>query len=218
MSTSSRSCTVGGCKNPSRTVCICCNNCFCRNHLTQHFNQINERLPPLIDKINGLTLRLHKVSLTEPSYLVALEKWRDDAHRTIDRYYEEKRQDFVDDRRDKLKKELDRLRKLLDKLIRKQDATREYVDILTKDIRSIEQKFNEFQHLRLTIHPLVIDANLILRDLLPLPSSCRTIKIKFDEWSSLATNEKSLLIQQESNLCLLDRHLAIIKELPWPHT
>jgi len=217
MTSPSRPCTTEGCKSPSRTVCICCEKNYCLEHLTEHFGRINNQVPPLADKINGLAKRLNKFSSIEPSYLVALEKWRDEAHRTVEQYYETKRRDFVDDRREKLKKEVERVQSILEKLRRKHNAVREDVEVLTQDIRLIEQKFNEFQSLRFTIQPLVIDDNLIIRDLLPLRSSCRTMKLPINEFPSLANNEKYLLIHQPPNLCLLDRHFSIIKETPWTH-
>jgi hypothetical protein len=217
MISSSRPCTSEGCKSPSRTVCICCEKCYCVEHLTQHFERINGKIPPLSDKINGLATRLTKFSSIEPSYLIALEKWREDAHRTIEEYYETKRRDFVDDRRDKLKNEVARVRHILEKLRQKHDAVREDVDVLTQDIQLIEKKFNELQSLRFTIHPLVIDDNLIIRDLLPLHSPCRTMKLPFDEFPALACNEKYLLVHQPPNLSLIDRHFTIIKETPWTH-
>ena len=217
MASTSRTCVNEGCKTPSRTVCICCEKSFCLEHLSQHFGRINNQLPPLADKINGLSKRLLKFASIEPSYLVALEKWRADAHETVEEYYEAKRRDCVDDRRDKLKKEVERVRSVMEKLMRKQDAVREDIDILTQDIRLIEQKITEFQSLRFTIHPLVIDENLIVRDLLPFSTPCRTLKMPLHDYSAFANNDKYLLIQQDSELSLLDRHLTVFKQTPWTH-
>ena len=186
-------------------------------HLSQHFGRINNQLPPLSDKINGLSKRLSKFSSIEPSYLVALEKWRADAHQTVEDYYEAKRRDFVDDRREKLKKEVERVRSLMEKLMRKQDAVREDIELITQDIKLIEQKLNEFQSLRFNIHPLVIDDNLIVRDLLPFSTPCRTLKMPLEEFSAFACNEKYLLVEEDSNIRLLDRHLTTFKQTAWPH-
>jgi prefoldin subunit 5 len=213
----SRSCSFEGCKSASRTVCICCEKSYCLEHLAQHFVRINQKVPPLSDKINGLAKRLNKFSSIEPSYLIALEKWRGEAHRTVEEYYETKRRDIVDDRREKLKKEIERVRNTMDKLLRKHNAVKEDVDLLQQDVRLIEQKFTEFQSLRFTIHPLVIDENLIIQDILPLPIPCRTFKLPFDEFPAMAANEKQLLIHQPPNLSLLDRHFSMIKEAPWTH-
>ena len=217
MASTSRSCSNEGCKAASRTLCICCEKSFCMDHLAQHFNRVNNQLPPLSDKINGLSKRLLKFASIEPSYLVALEKWRNDAHEAVELYYEAKRRDLVDDRREKLKKEVERVRSVMEKLMRKQDAVREDIDVLQQDIRLIEQKLTEFQSLRFSIQSLVIDENLIVRDLLPLLPPCRTMKLPLNEFSCMSNNEKHLLIQQNSDLCLLDRHFAVIKQTPWPH-
>lgn len=184
-------------------------------HLAQHFSRVSNQLPPLADKINGLAKRLTKFSSIEPSYLVALEKWRTDAHEAVEQYYESKRRDFVDDRREKLKKEIDRVRAILEKLMRKQDAVRDDIELLTQDIRLVEQKFTEFQSLRFNIHPLVIDDSLIVRDLLPLSQPFRTMKLPMKEFSAVANNDKQFLIEQDSNLSLLDRHFSVIKQTPW---
>lgn len=215
MASTGRPCTVEACRSPSRTVCICCEKSYCMEHLAQHFTRINNKIPPLSDKINGLASRLNRFSSLEPSYLVALEKWREEAHKKVEEYYDTKRQDFVDDRRGKLEKEVQRVRNIMDKLLRKHDAVQQDVDLLTQDIRLIEQKFSELQSLRFIIHPLVLDDNLITRDMFPLPPPCRTMKIALDEFPAMASNEKYLLLHQPPNLSLLDRHFAIIKQVPW---
>lgn len=217
MPTSSRSCTAPGCRSPSRTVCICCEKSYCLSHLNEHFGRINDQVPPLADKINALAERLTKFSSLEPAYLTALEKWREEAHRSVEEYYEGKKRDFVDDRRDKLKKEVQRVRKVMEKLIRNHNAVREDIETLQQDIRLIEQKFNEFQSLRFTIQPLVIDDNLIVRDLLPLSLPFRTMKVPLDGFPALANNDKYLLVHRPPNLSLLDRHFAVIKEEEWKH-
>lgn len=218
MPTSSRSCTAPGCRNPSRTVCICCDRCYCLEHLNQHFGRINDQVLPLADKMNAMAERLMKFSSVEPGYLVALEKWREEAHRSVEEYYEAKKRDLVDDRRNKLKKEVQRVRGVLEKLIRNHNAVREDVEILQQDIKLIEQKFTEFQSLKFTIHPLVIDDNLIIRELLPLPlPPCRTMKLSLDGFPALANNEKYLLVHRPPHLSLLDRHFSMIVETEWTH-
>jgi archaellum component FlaC len=217
MTSPRRPCTNDGCRTNSRTLCVCCEKYYCLDHLNEHFSRINNQIPPLSDKINGLSKRLTKFSSLEPSYLVALEKWRDEAHRAVEEYYETKRRDFIDDRREKLKKEIERVRNRLDILLQKHNAVRDDVEMLTQDIRLVEQKFNELQSLRFTIQPLVIDDNLIVRDILPLHLPGRTMKLPFNEFPSLASNEKHLLIHRPPNLSLLDRHLSMVKETPWTH-
>ncbi|CAF4899805.1 unnamed protein product, partial [Rotaria socialis] len=53
------------------------------------------------------------------------------------------------------------------------------------------------------------------RDIFPLPPPCRTMKLSFDEFPAMASNDKYLLVHQPPNLSLFDRHLAIIKQAPW---
>jgi arsenate reductase-like glutaredoxin family protein len=52
-------------------------------------------------------------------------------------------------------------RNTLDQLIRRQGATRENIDLLTNDIRSIEQEIHALQNISMNLRPLVIDANTI---------------------------------------------------------
>ena len=217
MASSNKPCFIDGCKAPSRSVCTCCNKCFCLEHLSHHFGRVNNQLPPLAEKINGLGKRLTNYFAVEPAYLSSLEKWRDEAHRTIEQYYETKRQDVVDDRRDKLKKETERVRTAMEKMMRKQDAVRDDIDLMTQEIRIIEQRFNEFQSLRFTFHPLVVDNNLIVRNLLPLPSQCRTMKYKLDGSSAMAANDKFLLLHQKPHLNLIDRYFTVVKHVAWTH-
>jgi hypothetical protein len=100
-----RSCTVPGCKHSSRAVCICCNQYLCIDHLKDHSDkQINSQLTSLNAEINILSDRFHHISLAEPYFLTTLDKWRSDAYRTIDRFYETQRrhfEQFIQENRDK---------------------------------------------------------------------------------------------------------------------
>jgi hypothetical protein len=55
------------------------------------------------------------------------------------------------------------------------------------------------------------------RHLFPLKRPYRTIKIADKSSTSMACNEKHLLIEQKPNLCLLDRKLAVVKQIPWAY-
>ncbi len=122
-----RSCTVPGCKNSSRAVCICCNQYLCIDHLKDHSDkQMDSQLTSLTAEINVLSDRLHHISLAEPYFLTTLDKWRSDAYRTIDRFYETQRRNFeqfIEENRDKQRREIDHLRLKMINLIRDQNTS-----------------------------------------------------------------------------------------------
>lgn len=55
------------------------------------------------------------------------------------------------------------------------------------------------------------------RNLFPLKSPYRTIKITDKSSVSIACNDKHILLKQTPNLCLLDKQLTIIQEILWSH-
>jgi hypothetical protein len=55
------------------------------------------------------------------------------------------------------------------------------------------------------------------RQLFPFKPPYRTIKITDKSSVSIACNDRHVLIKQKPNLCLLDKQLTIIKEIPWTY-
>jgi len=55
------------------------------------------------------------------------------------------------------------------------------------------------------------------RNLFPFKPPYRTIKITDKSSVSIACNDKYILLKQRPNLCLLDKQLNIIKEIPWTY-
>ncbi|CAF4238036.1 unnamed protein product, partial [Adineta steineri] len=110
-STLSRSCSISGCKHLSRALCICCNQYVCIDHLKDHSNNQNDtQLTSLTTDLNILSDRIHYTPLVDSFFLTTLEKWRTDAYRTIDRFYETQRrhfEQFIHENRDKQRKEID---------------------------------------------------------------------------------------------------------------
>jgi septal ring factor EnvC (AmiA/AmiB activator) len=155
-SASPRSCTISGCKHSSRALCI--------DHLKDHVDKPNDiQLTSLTAEINILSDRFHYTPLVESCFLTTLDKWRTDAHRTIDRFYETQRRHFeqiIQQNRDKQRKEIDRLRLKLNDLIREQNATQEDIYLIKNTIQIIEKDLNDLQHLQCNIRPLVIDENI----------------------------------------------------------
>ena len=223
-----RSCTSPGCKHSSRAVCICCNQYLCIDHLKDHSDkQTDNHLTRLTAEINVLSDRLHHTSLIEPYFLTTLDTWRNDAYRTIDRFYETQRrhfEQFFQENREKQRKEIDRLRLKITELIHDQNSSQDDIYLIKETIQFIEKELHDLQHLQCNIRSLVIDENIatlrsekINQELLPLSRPYKTMDIIDDSYCWMATNEKSLLIHHKPDLYLLDRQLSIIGQTPWIH-
>jgi hypothetical protein len=172
-------------------------------------------MPLLVDEINRLSVRLSSI---KPSYLKQLDEWRLEAHQSLDRFCKRWCREHMDEIRNKSRQELDRLRLLMDQ----QDVTKELIDSISKSLRTVEAQLTEVEHCRIALLPLPIDDNLVRlrptnRDILPLRPSHRSIPLKSDWFSPMATNGKILFVCHKSSLCLLDRQLTILKEIPFTH-
>jgi hypothetical protein len=55
------------------------------------------------------------------------------------------------------------------------------------------------------------------RHIFPFKPPYRTIKITDKSSVSIACNDKHILLKQRPNLCLLDKQLTIIKQIPWTY-
>ncbi|CAF2855576.1 unnamed protein product [Rotaria sp. Silwood2] len=55
------------------------------------------------------------------------------------------------------------------------------------------------------------------QNLFPFQRPYRTIKIKDKSSVSIACNDKHIILKQEPNLCLFDKQLTIVKEIPWTY-
>ena len=177
----------------------------------------NHELTHLLKTIEKLVERL---SSLRPSSLEQITLWRTAAYRSIDDYCEQKRHEIIERRQTQQTKELDYLRHKIDQLIDEHDeSSQDKYSSIKHDIQLAEIKINELEHLRLTLHPLSIDEQFIVRRrLFPLPHSYRTIDLRAGLQSAVGTNDKHLLVDREGkHLCLLNQDLTIIKETPFRH-
>ncbi|CAF5069113.1 unnamed protein product, partial [Rotaria sp. Silwood1] len=168
----------------------------------------NAQLPPLADQINALSNQFNNGVLLESSELTALKQWREDAHKTVDQFYERKYRQFeqvIQERKAKQKKELDRMRSNVNELIQEQEATQDQIDLMAESIRSLERDVNNLEHVHFNINPLVIDDNLISvpqetasRDLLLVPSMHQTMQSTPDR---VMSNDKHRVEHQKRNSC-----------------
>ncbi|CAF4132386.1 unnamed protein product [Rotaria magnacalcarata] len=135
--------------------------CFNR----KHDDLIDAKLPPLVDQINSLSDQLNKGTSLESFCVTALNQWRDNAHRTVDQFYERKRQQFeelIQEKRNRQKQEVIHVGSNVSELIRGHEATKEQIDSITDYVRILEQDINKFEQNQFIFTPLVIDDSLIL--------------------------------------------------------
>ncbi|CAF1544888.1 unnamed protein product [Adineta steineri] len=164
MASSISSCSINECKRSCRALCLCCQQYLCLDHLNEHDKIINAQLPLLTDQINSLYNQLNNEVVIQPSNLTDLNQWRENAHHTIEQFYERKRQQFdelIQGRRNNQKKELNEMKMKFNELIEKQEGTKEEIDFMKKSIEFIEKDVNDLHHIHININPLVINDNLI---------------------------------------------------------
>jgi hypothetical protein len=228
----SQPCAAKDCKRASRTLCHCCDQHLCRDHFNEHDDLLNSQLNPLTDEINALGDRLKAINLDKitNNSRQKLTQWRMDCHKTIDHFYEQKCQEldqFITESINTQRNEIANLRSKMTQLIDKQETTKNDINLLTSAIRNLEQKMNEIEQVRVQVdvRPLTIDDRLVqigtLKehrfDLLSLSSPYRTIDRPPKSGTSLAGNDRFLLVHLAQNLCLIDGDLSVKKQIYWEH-
>jgi hypothetical protein len=198
--------------------------------MIEHDLSLNSQLNPLSDEINALGERLKTIKLANSigDSHQKLEKWRNDCHKTIDYFFEQKIRELdrcIGKKMEKQREEISRMRLKLSELIQEQEATHKDIDSLTSTVRDLELEMSKIEQtsLQIEIKPLVLDDSLIeiedsdtnRFDLSCLSSMYKTINYPRENWAPLACNDRYLLIHQEPNLCLVDRDLTIIKQNSW---
>ncbi|UJR12740.1 hypothetical protein I4U23_016914 [Adineta vaga] len=164
MASSIRSCQINECKRSCRAMCLCCQQYLCLNHLNEHENLINSQIPLLTDQINSLSDQFNNNIEFEVSCFNDLNQWRENAHQTVEQFYQrkyEQYQEFIQMKRGKQKKEFNEMKINFNKLIQEQEATKEEIDSMKESIQFIEKDISELQHFHSIINPLIIDENLI---------------------------------------------------------
>ncbi|UJR34120.1 hypothetical protein I4U23_021527 [Adineta vaga] len=195
----------------------------------EQYDQYDNSLNDLADRINSLNDRLttsNIENLMSESHQT-LDKWRTDCYNLIDRYYEQKCREFnrhVAEIVDKQRKDINRIRSNIATLIHKQNTVQKDIDYITNIARQLEQEIDETKekYLQLNIHPIEIHEKSIqiqenndLYNGAIIPPPSKTINYLDDSSKILCTNERHLLIHQNSNLCLLDKELNLLKEKSW---
>jgi hypothetical protein len=228
----SQPCAVDSCKRASRALCHCCQQNVCVAHLNEHSEQLNAQLDPLVDEINALGARLSTFDIQKKTANCRekLEQWRVDCHEKIDLFFEEKCQELdqlISEKVDKQRQEITRVQSVLVELVREQEATRQYIDLLTSNIHHLEIEMNNIEQcsIQTNTRPLLIDVDCIHIneindyecDLSTLSPVFKTISRTSGSDRALTSNDRYLLFHKAPNLCLVDRDLTLINEIFWCH-
>lgn len=226
----SPTCTIIGCKRTACALCHCCQQDICLIHLNEHQDKLISELNPFVDQINILENRINTLDIKNMIGDVReqLELWRIDCYKKIDEFIEKKYQqltEYANKKIDKQREDINQMRYKLIELIQEQEVTREDIDGLKIKINKLEKSMikTEQTSFDIQIQPTNVDENLILIqesnpqqfDLSLLSQPSKTIHCSKDHWAALATNDKHLLMYQESNLCLVNREFLIIKKAVW---
>jgi hypothetical protein len=223
-------CTITDCKRISCALCHCCQQDICLFHLKEHQDLLISQLNPLVDQINVLETRVNAIDIENMIGDVRekLELWRLDCYKKIDDFIKQKYYQltqYANKKIDKQREDINEMRYKLTEIIHEQEVTREDIDSLKYKINNLEKEMNKTEQTSfdIQIQTSTIDENLILikelhthqLDLSSLPAISKTINCSKENWAALATNERFLLMHQQSNLCLVDREFIIIKKTLW---
>lgn len=153
-----------------------------------------------------------------------LDEYRNEYHRTIDRYFEKKSQELEEILFKKIHRQnsdINSIRTALTKFNQEQEVSQKEIDVLKTQIQQINENLNDIEYtsVQTNIHPLVLDNNLIEINENKDPSSILSLPFKTIEDLNIkspiiASNDHLLLIHQQSYLCLINDQLEIIKKLP----
>ncbi|CAF3369674.1 unnamed protein product [Rotaria sp. Silwood1] len=223
-------CTITKCKHTTYAICNCCQQHVCRIHLKEHQNLLNSQLNPFINQINILENRINTIEIENIIGIArkTLEQWRIDCYKKIDKFVEEKcyqLTQYMNIKIGKQRENIDQIRRKLTKLTYEQEVTHQYIDSLKYKINTLEKEINKIEQTSfdIQIQSFVTNDKLIRIkesnpyqfDLSSLSSVSKTIPCSKRNWAAIATNEKFLLIYQESYLCLVNREFIIIKKILW---
>ena len=219
--TSSRICAINLCERKSIAVCDCCEERVCIGHLREHAKLLNDQLAPLSTEINKLIHQFNNVSLPETYFLTELEMWSKNAHQKIERFCKEKKQEFVDFvRKDRIEIEtkLNQLEDEIDQLIQEHNTTKIDIDSLNRYIRHFQQKINQGSYPQFTFSAFAInDESIHIQQRNISHLNLPKLTERYAQLgSSIAVHDQHILLQQGSNLLLLNVTQPIIKKC-WDH-
>ncbi|UJR34217.1 hypothetical protein I4U23_021623 [Adineta vaga] len=224
----SQRCMIALCRESSKVLCYCCNQNLCLEHLSNHKNSNS-----LIDQVKLLNEEMKRFDIEKfiEHDRRRLTKWRDECFKKISRYYERKCDELEEFYQRKFHEE----QKQIDSIQRKLIYLNQYQNTIEDEdfhqfptiISNTKQKIHNIEQNGIPIHirSLSIDENFItigelkfqefnLNDL-SLPY--QTLNISKTSTYGITNNEQYLLIDQNSNITLIDRNLRMIEQFTWKH-
>ncbi|CAF1153120.1 unnamed protein product [Rotaria sordida] len=230
----SQLCAIPTCKYKSSTLCSCCNKNICIEHVKEHNDLRKSELKSLNDETITLNDQFKTFDIDKliKDSCEILDKWKDDCHKIINCYYEQKFQElerFLTQKIDQYRKEIDQIQSTIIDSIDNEKFTEKNLQSLKLTIYDIKQEINKMKEkgIQINIRPFILDNHTIsIKDSKPnafnintsiLSSPYHTIEC-IDGWQSeLASNDQSILISLSNNLCLFDRDLNLIKKSLWTY-
>lgn len=183
-------CVADKCELASLALCQCCKKDLCIDHLNEHASQRNEKLLPFADKINVLLERFNKFYDGNQSGLKQLEDWKQQAYKVLDSFCERKRRDILGEATDKQREQLNEMHNKLKELIRKKGGIQQDFDEFSENMQVIEQHLDKLEQIQLTLPPLTIDDQCILRPDVPSSESMeKSSTVPVDNTSPVQVNK-----------------------------
>jgi hypothetical protein len=223
-------CSFTKCKRASRALCYVCHKSLCREHFDEHDHSFNSLLNSLNDKVKDFDDRLDDLNneeLIENCYQT-IEKWRDDCYQIIDRLYKKKCREIkrrFHENIDRQQKKINEIHSNITQLLQEEDISQKNINLLKLDIQNLENDINQLEQttFQIEVHPLTIENNLIIIEqintknfnLKQISYPYQTIDCSKNLTKPLASNNQYLLIYQMKNLCLINRELTLVKQIPW---
>jgi len=164
----SQICITGQCRRTSRALCKCCNRDFCLQHFWQHNNLIISQLKTLKKEIDEIDCRFRffDISKLTTNFYQQLKQWRIDSYTIIDRFYEQKCQEFnqyIKENIENQREDIDRLQKRIYEFIEIEYGNQEDIDLIKSNINDLNDKLDKIEQIPfpMTITPIGIDEKLI---------------------------------------------------------
>ncbi len=156
------------CRRPSQALCKCCNQDLCLEHFWHHNNSITSQLNTLKKEINEIDCRFHFLDIPKSitNFCQQLKQWRIDSYTMIDRFHEQKCQEFnryLTENVDNQRNNITQLQKRIDEFLEIEYGNQKDIDLIKSNIHDLNGKIQKIEQtsFSITISPLVIDEKLI---------------------------------------------------------
>lgn len=228
----SQVCVDPTCNSKPSTVCSCCNQNVCYEHLKSHADSVQSKLNGFSNEMVDLIEQMKVFELPKiiENSREKLSRWKENCYRMINDYYEGKCRELEEFSKVKFlqhEKEIDQIQNTIADLSRRDKATQRDLQTLKLSIDDLKYEINKFKTkgLQIDIRPFVVENHAIsIKDSKPnafnlnssnLLSTKHTIQCLKESQSELAANDRFILLNLGENLSLLDRDLTIHQQTPW---